>query len=406
MAPRARTKCKRKEPIRFDSPLRFDSSSYPFIEAFKRYSTRTITFGRIVKFDDLTFMDFNQLMRRMTWLTFARLTEPCYPNLIRRFYANLVRPNPHKLDMRATIGDSVINLDIPTMCHLLGAHDEGDEVYDSNSWPILPNFNPQQALRRLCKPNTLSLKPKSKDLTLEARLVLLFVQHNILPRGGHMSEPSYFDLWLVDSILSGRKVNLGYLILQHMANVLSSTHSVLPYGMILSTVFQAFDLNLDSESDIRVSKRSDAIDCASISRLGYEYVGGRWVEKGRHAPARVDLDTDEEAEMDIPPPSPTAPAYPHVPTPAPPTHRPGTGSSSTPPDWYQSLSQRIDTIAVDIQQLHVDHQHDIRQLREAHQLDIRQLSAEHDRRFREIMDHQTEMMAFMRSQYPPPPPPQ
>ena len=83
MAPRAGAKRKGKEPLCEDSPPHFDSSSYLSLEAFKRYSTRTITFGRIIKFDHLNFMDFNQLMRRMSWLTFARLSEPCYPNLIR-----------------------------------------------------------------------------------------------------------------------------------------------------------------------------------------------------------------------------------------------------------------------------------------------------------------------------------
>ena len=80
-------------------------------------------------------------------------------------------------------------------------------------------------------------KPKSKDLTLQVRLILLFIQHNILPRGGHRSEPSYIDLWLVDYIMCGRKVNLGYLIVQHIANVLTSAHSVLPYGMLLTIIF-------------------------------------------------------------------------------------------------------------------------------------------------------------------------
>ena len=66
------------------------------------------------------------------------------------------------------------------------------------------------------------------------------------------------------------KVNLGYLIVQHMANVLTSAHSVLPYGMLFTTLFWACDLDLDSENDIRVSKPSNAIDHACIARLGYD----------------------------------------------------------------------------------------------------------------------------------------
>ena len=176
-------------------------------------------------------------MKRMGWLTFARLSDPSYPNLIRCFYANLIRPNKYRLDMFTTFEDKVINLDPSTMCRLLGVNNKGDEVFDSNNCPILDNFDSQEALKRLCKPSSLHQKPKSKDLTLWARLILLLVQHNILPQGGHRSEPSYVDLWLIDCILCDRKVNLSYLIAHHIANVLTFAHSVLPYGMLLIILF-------------------------------------------------------------------------------------------------------------------------------------------------------------------------
>ena len=67
--------------------------------------------------------------------------------------------------------------------------------------------------------------------------------------------------------------------------------------------------------------------------------------------------------MDIPPPSPTAP-------PSPPPSTDGTGSSSAPPNWYQHLSQRLDTISLDVQQLHQDHQEDMHLLN----ADVRTLS--------------------------------
>ena len=74
--------------------------------------------------------------------------------------------------------------------------------------------------------------------------MLLFVQHNILPRGDHRSEPSYIDLWLVDSIMCGRKVNLRFMIIQSIENVISSAFSVLPYGMLLTVMFQHFGVTL------------------------------------------------------------------------------------------------------------------------------------------------------------------
>ena len=65
MAPKVGSKRKGKEPICEDFPPRFDYSSYPSQKAFDRYSTRTITYCRIVNFECLGFMGFNQMMRRM-----------------------------------------------------------------------------------------------------------------------------------------------------------------------------------------------------------------------------------------------------------------------------------------------------------------------------------------------------
>ena len=55
-----------------------------------------------------------------------------------------------------------------------------------------------------------------------------------------------------------------------MANVLASAHSVFPYDMLLTAIFQHFGVDFDGEADIRIYKPSDAIDNGSISCLGYE----------------------------------------------------------------------------------------------------------------------------------------
>ena len=46
------------------------------------------------------------------------------------------------LHVVATLGDVEIELDPSSMFRILGVHDEGVEVIDSNSWPIVENFNP------------------------------------------------------------------------------------------------------------------------------------------------------------------------------------------------------------------------------------------------------------------------
>ena len=150
------------------------------------------------------------------------------------------------------------------------------------------------------------------------------------------------DLWLVDSILYGRKVNLGFLIVQHMANVLASVHSVLQYGILLTTIFRHFEIDLDGETDICICKTFDAINHSSISHLGYELERNQWVLKTTRVPATIMDKSDKKAAIDTPPPSPMAT----------PSRTIGVGSSAAPFYYvsaFQNLFECLDTIFLDVQ---------------------------------------------------------
>ena len=168
-----------------------------------------------------------------------------------------------------------------------------------------------------------------------------------------MSQPTYVDLWLVHSILLGCKVNLGYMIIQHILRTLKSPRTILPYGMMLTTIFRHFGFDLDKETEVRMCKALDSINNTYISHLGYIHNRCQWVEKGFSASAPEEIDIDEEVETGIPPP------FPHhydsgTPTLSPP-HLVDACSSSASPDWYQHLSQGIDNISLDLHALSEEH---------------------------------------------------
>ena len=125
--------------------------------------------------------------------------------------------------------------------------------------------------------------------------------------------------------------------------------------MLLTTIFQYFDISLDGDTDIRVCKPFDAIDSGSISRHGYELVKNKWVLKTTQVPATTEEASDEEATMDTPPHSPTVAS----------SLTASVGSSAAPFDYandFQNLCDRLDTISLDVQQLQLDHQEDMRTL--------------------------------------------
>ena len=73
-------------------------------------------------------MGFNQIMRSIQWLTFAKLSNLSYPSVIKRFYANLSKPYKHRQDLIYTFKGIDIELDISTMFRILGVNNDGDAI--------------------------------------------------------------------------------------------------------------------------------------------------------------------------------------------------------------------------------------------------------------------------------------
>ncbi|KAL6323601.1 hypothetical protein AAG906_039192 [Vitis piasezkii] len=55
---------------------------------------------------------------------------------------------------------------------------------------------------------------------------------------------SYYEAFLIDSILTGRRIHLGYLMMMHMISCCERMTRVLPYGRFLTRVFKNVDIDL------------------------------------------------------------------------------------------------------------------------------------------------------------------
>ena len=57
----------------------------------------------------------------------------------------------------------------------------------------------------------------------------------------------YLEAFFVDSLLMGCRVNLSYIMLNHMIAYCENMTRVLPYGHFLTKVFKEFGLDLSTE---------------------------------------------------------------------------------------------------------------------------------------------------------------
>ena len=115
----------------------------------------------------------------------------------------------------------------------------------------------------------------------------------------------------------GCKVNLGYIMLNHMIACCESTTRVLPYGHFLMKVFKKFGLDLSIETKSDKVSVSETYTESTIGIMKFmKLEDGEWRRMGDEVEA--DLDEDEEnndieggcqpsGNLDIPPLQTNAP---------------------------------------------------------------------------------------------------
>ena len=82
----------------------------------------------------------------------------------------------------------------------------------------------------------------------------------LLLQVGHRDEVSYLKAFIVDSILTQRRIHVGYLMMMHMISYVENTTRVLPYDRFLTRVFKDAGVDLSKETDFEASTSYDTYD--------------------------------------------------------------------------------------------------------------------------------------------------
>ena len=126
----------------------------------------------------------------------------------------------------------------------------------------------------------------------------------LLPRGRHRDEVSYLEAFLIDSILTGRRINVGYLMMMHMISCYESKTQVPPYGRFLTRVFKDARVDLSRETDFEAPSIYDTYDEQSLRRMEFEKApDGSWIRRVERPPTQalgqgqIHPRVEEEAEI-------------------------------------------------------------------------------------------------------------
>ncbi|KAL2518207.1 Uncharacterized protein Adt_14454 [Abeliophyllum distichum] len=115
---------------------------------------------------------------------------------------------------------------------ILHLEDGGIRLYTTKTILHIQEYNPVEACCRFTKKYfEAAVRLSTNQLTLPCRVLHNIIDHIIVPRKCYLDEVNHYDVFLLDSILCGRKLDFSYIMIQHMRCVLSGTRAkALPYG--------------------------------------------------------------------------------------------------------------------------------------------------------------------------------
>ncbi|RVW93905.1 hypothetical protein CK203_028145 [Vitis vinifera] len=434
---------------------RYDTALFGSVEDYQRYKThfakRKVVPGRNINFFQLQSLGFKGLFIRMGWLPIVTVYEPIFSTLVRAFYSRMTYGLGGPI--RTTVRGVEIELSPESICRILDIPPVGLRVYEAKAWPTIPGFEPREAIQRLCglaDAHGMG-KPSAHSLTVPSRVLHHMICSILLPRGGHRDEVSYYEALLVDSLLTGRRIHVGYVMMRHMMSCCESTTRVLPYGYFLTRVFKDAGVDLSRETEFEAPSIYDTYDEHSLGRMKLEKApDGSWVRKAErqtrgHDQLHPGVEEEDEIremedgldpqrdleqrgpELDIPPPHQsegihveatfskpmmTEPSFPTGPSSQPSfTELPSQAPHAPEHPPWMDLSAQISSLGTRMEELVVVHdtrfysmEHRIDQYQAGFTSQFEQLVQRIERLESRQESQHEEMMAYLRFVFPPPPP--
>ncbi|GAV80861.1 hypothetical protein CFOL_v3_24321, partial [Cephalotus follicularis] len=145
-------------------------------------------------------------------------------------------------------------------------------------WLEVEGFHPNQILSILY-PNDPNIHPNmalsTNRLFVDHRLLHHLIVHQFLPTGGRYAKLSRMQAFLMWCILSKIEFCFPLLMLKTMVRAFTQKKSVLPFGSILTKIFQHNQIRLDGEVATKL-KKEDTYNKSTLNRMGWNKQGGIW----------------------------------------------------------------------------------------------------------------------------------
>ncbi|KAL2517753.1 Uncharacterized protein Adt_14000 [Abeliophyllum distichum] len=148
----------------------------------------------------------------MGWVGILTLDDKVYPFLVKDFYKKIIfSPGT---EITCFLKNKRIKITRDLICSLLRLESGGISLYTTKTIPYIEvKYDSVAACCRVTgKHFDAPTRLSTNQLTLTCRVLHNIIAHIIVPRKGHHDEVNHYDVFLLDSILLGRKLDFPYIM--------------------------------------------------------------------------------------------------------------------------------------------------------------------------------------------------
>ncbi|KAK2365269.1 hypothetical protein QL285_090040 [Trifolium repens] len=251
-------------------------------EFFEKYwKVKPVPAGRIFDFVELEKKGINVLkyVEPLGWTDFFKIKDSVMPQLVQTFYHNA---NVHE-DKNLIISNMrgvEIQIDTKTLGCLINLPFEGATIYGADWYSKLGVSKEALILELFNEEGAKMEDPTSSYLKKEFKILHNMLLHCIFPRIGSKQKVTDIDLLIMYHMTKGIKLNLPYVIIQHMIHAAKSGSKkiALPYGMILTKVFRTFAID---ETNQRVDNSCTIFGLKNVHHMKKETFSEESIDLGK-----------------------------------------------------------------------------------------------------------------------------
>ncbi|KAK9125983.1 hypothetical protein Scep_014829 [Stephania cephalantha] len=221
---------------------------------------------------------------RIGWDGFVNTKEPLCERYVCQFYGNLQYIDPAKpLRLESSIDGKIIKVTPNVIRTIFNIPKGAFHCYESKWWPSVVGFDAVSVCNMLTGRSDIfvSRPPRCCEVTIESRLIHRQIIHGLVPRigSGSFSRMTFYEVFLVWSIVTGKSVDLAYIIVRYMLKASMDPKSALLYGNHLGKLFATVGLVSPTPPRTGRGKNQniDMIGVRSLLNMNYEFIFGDWV---------------------------------------------------------------------------------------------------------------------------------